>query len=158
MGKQKNRKTDNEKGEKLDILKKKKLKQKKIEEKIRDKEEHDAGDIKDKLSDKLDKLSDKVDNLSDKGKLSDTEENLLKKHISETKGKLDVHKEILQKLIKNKIIHHFTDQMTDEILEVIHDEVLFKEKIKEGFYKNKKIRRKLSSLIKNKIIKSKHDK
>ena len=138
-------------------MKKQKInkKRKEIEEKISDKKEHVAGDIKDKLSDKLDKISDKIDDLSDKGKLSDAKESSLKKRISETKGKLDVPKETLQRLIKKRIIHHFIDQMTDEILEVIHDEAIFKEKIKQSLYKNKKIRMRLSSLIKNKIIKTK---
>ena len=124
-------------------------KRKEIEKKIRDKGEHVAGNIKDKLSDKLDKLSDKVDDLSDRGKLSDAKESSLKKKISETKGRLDVPKEELQKLIKKRIINHFTDQMTDEILEVIQDEVAFKEKIKESLYKNKKVKERISNLIRD---------
>lgn len=154
MKKQKINKKDKEKKNKFDAKKRKEIKKK-----IRDKEEHVIGDIKDKLSDKLDKISDKIDDLSDRGKLDDAKESSLKKKISDAKGRLDVPKETLQKLIKKRIIHHFADQMTDEILEVIHDEVAFKEKIKESLYKNKKIRGSISNLIKNKIIRDKkHDK
>ena len=85
----------------------------KIQEKIRRRGISDKQ--KDNLNDFLDKIGDKIDNLNDKKKLGDAEATSLKKRISKVKNKLDVPKEILQGLIKKRIIHHFVDQMTDEI-------------------------------------------
>lgn len=130
---------------------------KKRSKKTRDREEHIAGDIKDELSDKLDKIGDKIDDLNDRKKTSDADVTLLKKKISKVKNKLDVSKDVLCSLVRKRVIHNFVDQMTDEILEVIHDEISFKEKIKEILYKNEKIREKLSTSIKKKISKDKRN-